>query len=77
MHFRDQLKLDLEPERYKFKHLAKHAEINSAYLSRILTCQITPGYQIACRLAQSATKLTGKIYTPEMFLNISKDINHD
>lgn len=76
MTFRDQLKLDLKADRYTFQHLAAEANIHYSYLSRILCCQFVPSIHVATSLARAATKLTHKTYTPDMFITISKDIDH-
>lgn len=77
MSFRDQLRADLQVNRYNFTHLAAEAQITKAYLSRILTCQMTPSIHVATSLAMAANRLTNQTtYTPDMFVTITKDIDH-
>lgn len=76
MTFREQLRADLKAERYTLTHLATEASTSSSYLFRILACQLVPSAKTATCLAMAATKLTNKIYTPDMFMTIEKDIDH-
>jgi len=76
MTFRDQLKADLEAERYTLGHLASEAMINRSYLSRILSGQLSPSLLVATSLARSANRLTGlETYTPDQFMTITR-IHH-
>jgi len=70
MKLSEQLKSDLRAERYYLKDLAHEADTTSSQLSQWLGGHYRPSWRAAQGLATAATKLTGKTYTPIMFLEI-------
>ena len=68
---------DLKVDRYTLTHLAAEAGIHRSYLSTILNGKILPSIRTATCLALAASRMTGKDYTPDMFLTIAaKEINN-
>ena len=71
MRLKEELKKDLNAQRYRFYHLSEKVGISQGYLSLILIGERTPPPELADRLARWATSLTGVNYTPNHFT--SKD----
>ena len=72
---KERLKKDLKAGRYNFGHLAEEANVNRSYLSQILNGSVTPSIKVATLIAMAATRLTDKIYTPDMFITITKELH--
>ena len=67
---RDQLISDLKTQRYNLGHLADEVGVARNQISYWLHGKNRPSWRAAQRLSTAATKLTGKTYTPIMFLEI-------
>ena len=72
---KERLKKDLKAGRYNFGHLAEEANVNRSYLSQILNGSVTPSIKVATLIAMAANRLTGKVYTPDMFITITKEFH--
>jgi transcriptional regulator with XRE-family HTH domain len=63
-----QLKIRLDYDRRKLKHLAEAVGISQTHLSRLLHNHHTPSLPLALALAEKATLFTGVTYSPADFL---------
>lgn len=77
MTLKQRLKSDLKVDRYNLAHLAEAASVTPAYLYTILSGKLLPSVHVATSLAMAASRMTGKDYTPDMFLTVAKELHND
>jgi len=63
-----QLKIRLDYDRRKLRHLAEAVGISQTHLSRILNNHDNPSRPVALALAEKATQFTGITYTADDFI---------